>query len=205
MSRCVRGRSSKPALVLDIDETSLSNLPEELADDFGYIPNGSCDHLPDGPCGFTAWVLSGRAKAFDGTLALFNAAKTHHVAVFFITGRHESAAMRDATEKNLKAAGYDGWAGLVLRPARTDNLTVDAYKSRNARASPRRASPSSPMSAISRAISTAVLPSAPTSCRIRFILFRERYCPRLAALAKRRAFSAARRLRCSPLTSCVAT
>jgi predicted secreted acid phosphatase len=120
---------TKPALVLDIDETSLSNLPEELADDFGYIQDGSCDHLPKGPCGSRAWELSGRAKAFDGTLALFNAAKAHHVSVFFITGRAESKQLRDATEKNLKAAGYDGWAGLTLRPASTHNMTVAGYKS----------------------------------------------------------------------------
>jgi hypothetical protein len=119
---------TKPALVLDIDETSLSNLPEILADDFGFIPNGACDDLPKGPCGFTAWELSGRARAFDGTLALFNAAKAHHVAVFFITGRKESQALREATEKNLKAAGYDGWAGLTLRP-QGDNRTVAGYKS----------------------------------------------------------------------------
>ena len=119
---------TKPALVLDIDETSLSNLPEILADDFGFIPNGACDDLPKGPCGFTAWELSGRAKAFDGTLALFNAAKAHHVVIFFVTGRKESPALREATEKNLKAAGYDGWGGLTLRP-QGDNRTVAGYKS----------------------------------------------------------------------------
>ena len=122
------GQVQKPALVLDIDETSLSNLPEELADDFGYIPNGSCDRLPKGPCGFDAWILSGRSKAFDGTLALFNAAKARHVAVFFITGRHESGPVREATAKNLQAAGYEGWAALTLRP-QGDNRTVAGYKS----------------------------------------------------------------------------
>src|SRR5437870_2605785 len=30
----------KPALVLDIDETSLSNFPEIIANDFGYIEKG---------------------------------------------------------------------------------------------------------------------------------------------------------------------
>jgi predicted secreted acid phosphatase len=120
---------SKPALVLDIDETSLSNLPEELADDFGYIQDGACDHLPNGPCGSRAWALSGRAKAFDGTLALFKAARAHHVAVFFITGRHESKELREATAENLKAAGYEGWSGLTLRPESTHNMTVAGYKS----------------------------------------------------------------------------
>lgn len=120
------GEVSKPALVLDIDETSLSNLPQELATDFGYVPGGDCDHLPDGPCGFNAWVAQGKAKAIDGTLALFKAARAHNVAVFFITGRREKE--KDATVKNLQAAGYDGFAGLALRPA-DDRRTVVEYKS----------------------------------------------------------------------------
>jgi acid phosphatase len=118
---------SRPALVLDIDETALTNLPEMLANDFGYIKDGSCDSLPKGPCGFDKWVGQARAKAVPGTLALFNAAKSHHVAVFFITGRHEGA--RATTIKNLQAAGYDGWAGLLLRPDQADNKTVAGYKS----------------------------------------------------------------------------
>ena len=119
---------SKPALVLDIDETSLSNLPQKLANDFGYIPNfpnPKCDALPKGPCGFNDWVLSGLAKAIPGTLDLFKAAKARNVNVFFIAGRHTNE--EDATVKNLKAAGYAGWAGLVLRPA-NDKRTVVAYQ-----------------------------------------------------------------------------
>jgi predicted secreted acid phosphatase len=49
------------------------------------------------------------------------------VAVFFITGRREKE--RPATIKNLKAAGYDGWAGLVFRPDAAFNMTTADYKS----------------------------------------------------------------------------
>ena len=111
------GEVMKPALVLDIDETSLSNWPQILANDFGYIPNGPCDMLPDGPCGAEAWELSARAEAIAPTLALFNAAKARGVAVFFITGRKEASRERAATEANLRAAKYEGWTGLVMRPA----------------------------------------------------------------------------------------
>ncbi|MGD0848027.1 HAD family acid phosphatase [Bradyrhizobium sp.] len=38
--------SKRPALVLDIDETSLTNWPNLAADDFGFIADGSCDVLP---------------------------------------------------------------------------------------------------------------------------------------------------------------
>ena len=50
---------TKPALVLDIDETSLSNWPRIVADDFGYIPSGACNRLPKGPCGAKAWEIKG--------------------------------------------------------------------------------------------------------------------------------------------------
>src|SRR2546426_87038 len=42
--------SGKLALVLDIDETSLSNLPALLADDFGFFRGGSCPLVPGEPC-----------------------------------------------------------------------------------------------------------------------------------------------------------
>jgi hypothetical protein len=45
-------QSKRPALVLDIDETSLTNWPNLLADNFGFVADGSCDVLPKGPCGF---------------------------------------------------------------------------------------------------------------------------------------------------------
>jgi len=48
-SRAARG--GKLAMVLDIDETSLSNLPNLRANDYGFIVSGPCDALPNGPCG----------------------------------------------------------------------------------------------------------------------------------------------------------
>lgn len=106
------GEVSRPALVLDIDETSLSNWPRIVADDFGYIPSGSCNRLPKGPCGARAWELMAKAKAIAPTLALFTAARAKGVSVFFVTGRDESE--RTATERNLRAAGYRDWTGLVM-------------------------------------------------------------------------------------------
>lgn len=117
---------TKPAIVLDIDDTSLSNLPIELHNDFGFIRGDDCTPDLKGPCGFGGWVRLAQARAIDGTLALYNAARAHSVAVFFITGRREGA--RAATEKNLRAAGYVTWDGLTLRPD-GDNRTASAYKS----------------------------------------------------------------------------
>jgi len=117
-----------PAIVLDIDETSLSNWTEILADDFGYIPDGECSSLPNGPCGDRAWELSAQAPALAPTLALFNAAKARGVAIFFITGRSGDEALRAATEKNLRAAGYEGWTELVMRPAGSHTASAADYK-----------------------------------------------------------------------------
>src|SRR5262249_14171645 len=60
----------KPALVLDIDETSLSNRPYFLANDFGTIRQGACKldagkSVPDEPCGFDKWLAEHEAKAID--------------------------------------------------------------------------------------------------------------------------------------------
>jgi predicted secreted acid phosphatase len=116
---------SNPAVVLDIDETSLSNWPNIDADDFGFIPGGACDTLPKGPCGFNAWVALGAADAIKPALDLFNAAKAKRVAVLFVTARKES--QREITEKNLHGAGYDGWTTLVLQPD-SDKAKSQAYK-----------------------------------------------------------------------------
>ena len=108
------GEVARPALVLDIDETSLSNWPRILADDFGYIPSGTCNRLPRGPCGSYAWELKAVAPAIQPTLNLFNAARAKGVAVFFITGRNDSE--RAATIRNLRHAGYRGWTKLIMKP-----------------------------------------------------------------------------------------
>ena len=108
---------TKPAIVLDIDETSLSNWREILADDFGYIPDGSCT-LPKGPCGANSWDLMTAAEAIAPTLAMVRAVRAKGVAVFFVTGRPENPAERGATETNLRNAGYGGWAGLSSRNRR---------------------------------------------------------------------------------------
>lgn len=104
---------ARPAIVLDIDETALSNWPQMRANDFGYFTDGPCEALPRGPCGAVAWENSGRAEALAPTLALYNAARAAGVTVFFITGRHE--AQREGSERNLREAGYAEFGSLTLR------------------------------------------------------------------------------------------
>lgn len=107
-------RSTKPALVLDVDETALSNWKIITRDDFGRPIAGGCDLALDAPCGWAAWDQLGRDPAIQPTLSLFRTATSLNVAVFFITGRPES--QRAATERNLRQAGYDGFLKLFMAP-----------------------------------------------------------------------------------------
>jgi hypothetical protein len=67
---------SKPAIVLDIDETSLSNWTRIYKNHFAFFWHGSCD-LADklAACGDEAWEGSAQAPALTPTLDLFNFAK----------------------------------------------------------------------------------------------------------------------------------
>ncbi len=102
----------RPAIVFDIDETVLSNWVVILANDFGRVIPGPCDRLPSGPCGWEAWDLLGRDPPIEPTMRLYRHAKSLNVAVFFITGRPEN--QREATERNLRAVGYDTWTELIM-------------------------------------------------------------------------------------------
>jgi predicted secreted acid phosphatase len=104
--------AAKPAIVLDIDETSLSNWPAYRANGWGRVVNGPCD-LEKGPCGLRAWQGMGQSKALAPTLALARRARELGVAVFFISGRPPN--LREATERNLREQGYQ-WTGVVLLP-----------------------------------------------------------------------------------------
>jgi predicted secreted acid phosphatase len=107
----------KLAIVLDVDETSLSNLPSLRANDYGFILGGPCD-LPRGPCGLIAWIEQARAEPLRPVLELARFARRQGVAVFFVTGRPER--YRAATERNLREAGYE-WTAVILKP---DDLTT---------------------------------------------------------------------------------
>ncbi|OGT53579.1 MAG: hypothetical protein A3F17_00150 [Gammaproteobacteria bacterium RIFCSPHIGHO2_12_FULL_41_15] len=105
----------KLAIVLDIDETSLSNYADLKRLDFGGTP-GMLNALEN----------QGHDPAIPSTLALYNYAIANQIAVFFVTERTE--LQRDATISNLKNAGYDKWAGLYLKPDNANDSLVASYK-----------------------------------------------------------------------------
>lgn len=108
--------NKKPlAIVLDIDETSLSNYPDMLKLGFGGTANDK-----------TQARNNGNDLVIQSTLDLFNFAKSKNIAVFFISGRSED--MRDVTENNLKSVGFDGWKEVMLKPTDYNNPSVSTFK-----------------------------------------------------------------------------
>jgi len=105
-------RPKKPAIVLDIDDTSLSLY--KCADARDFEDAVLCAVEPDLP-------------AVRQVRSLYRYARSQKVAVFFITGRPEP--LRDLSAKNLKAAGYTGKLDLTLRPLSYEDHSVIPYKS----------------------------------------------------------------------------
>ena len=116
------GVVSKPAIVLDIDETSLSNWPAYRVNGWSRITAGPCD-LDHGPCGIRAWQAMATSKALAPTLELARRAEALGVAVFFITGRPPE--LRDATERNLRQEGYRPAAVILLPEGKTFESAAD--------------------------------------------------------------------------------
>jgi acid phosphatase len=112
----------KLAIVLDIDETSLSNWPAYRINNWARIPNGPCD-LEKGPCGLRDWQAMGKSKALAPTLELAKLAKDHGIAVFFISGRPSN--LQQATEKNLHDSGYEFDRVIIYPEGAHFNSAVD--------------------------------------------------------------------------------
>ncbi len=112
-----RHKARKPALVLDIDETSLNNYPCLNAN--GGIPYAA---VPYAVC-----VTRYDAPAIKPIRAVFRRAKAWGVKVFFISARPE--AIRDGTLANLRAAGFKGNYELILQPPDYTEDSKVPYKS----------------------------------------------------------------------------
>lgn len=106
----------KPAVIIDVDDTALSTLP--MLDEGDFCITGEL---------FAKHVLAGKLPAIPPVLDVFKAAKAKGIAVFFITGRGE--VYREATERNLREQGYEGYAELFLKPADRQE-EGSAYKAR---------------------------------------------------------------------------
>jgi predicted secreted acid phosphatase len=128
LAKRAQGRNApkKPALVLDIDETSLDNYP--CFDREGGIPY---DGAVNAAC-----VTAYDAPAIKPVRSLFKRARALKVAVFFITGRPEQ--IRAGTLRNLRSAGYTGKYELHMRPADYEEESAVPAKRTSRRAIRRR-------------------------------------------------------------------
>jgi len=149
---------NNPAIVLDIDETSLSNWRRmHYKDGYSYIPHDACD-FPNmiEACGDVDWQWSAQAPAIQPVLDLYKlaqcidaAAACTKVDVFFVTGRREGekvcpkqvcpdqdksktrANWKTPTEwtlENLQKAGFAGVAPDHLYLRKDSSGTTTGYK-----------------------------------------------------------------------------
>lgn len=113
------------AIVLDIDETAISNKNLIFAAYSLVFKVG--DSVPQ--AFFTPFQNPYNAPALQPVLDLYQYAIEHNVSVFFISARRgEGQAM---TEKNLKNVGYTKWAEVMLLKPDDVNITSESFKSRS--------------------------------------------------------------------------
>jgi predicted secreted acid phosphatase len=98
-----RGDGEKLAIVLDVDDTSLSS--RENLEAHNFCGSFEMSHT---------YNIKGENKAIRPTLEFYQYARANNVEVFFVTGRPER--IREVTVKNLKAVGYTDFAGIYLKP-----------------------------------------------------------------------------------------
>jgi 5'-nucleotidase (lipoprotein e(P4) family) len=112
-----RGANEKLALILDIDETTLSNYQELSDADFEYVTTA-----------FDAWVKTTQAPAIPGTLRIYKEAQRLGVSIFFITGRSEKE--REATETNLRQEKFYNVLPeqLIMLPVEHGSQTIGEFK-----------------------------------------------------------------------------
>ncbi|EFJ37325.1 hypothetical protein SELMODRAFT_76368 [Selaginella moellendorffii] len=90
--------------IFQVDQTLLSNVPYYATRQFEALPRNSTD--------FDLWVQQGKAVAIKSSLDFYNELLCANWRIVLISDRSEKR--REATERNLRAAGYSGWTKLIL-------------------------------------------------------------------------------------------
>jgi HAD superfamily, subfamily IIIB (Acid phosphatase) len=114
----------RPAMVLDIDETSLFNWPRIYQQGYAFFSTfpgvDDCSFARVGDlCGDLDWQKAGYARAIGPTLKLYKFARCidqpqpcNKIDVFFVTGRREKEYKGEMpsvwTLRNLEAEGFTG-------------------------------------------------------------------------------------------------
>ena len=106
----------KLAVVLDIDETVLSNYDHMKHVSFG----GSKETIQ-------SYIAQGDDPVLQPALKYIRFAQRNNVEVFFVTGRSEM--FREPTIKNLHKAGIAKWNKLFMRPENYHARSIIPFKS----------------------------------------------------------------------------
>jgi HAD superfamily, subfamily IIIB (Acid phosphatase) len=93
----------KLAIVLDIDETSLSNYQQLNLNNFG-----------NATVALATAAVAGNSPAIAPTLDLYQRGRSAGISVFAITGR--PSAIETQTRQNLNNAGYTDLSGIFFKP-----------------------------------------------------------------------------------------
>jgi predicted secreted acid phosphatase len=114
LDAALKQHPKKPTVVLDIDETTLSNWSCLDAADFALTGLATC-------------VISSTSQAFPAAKTFIKHAKAKHVAIAFITGAPD--AVCPARKKNLLAQGIPSGFTITCKPASYTTDSLVPYKS----------------------------------------------------------------------------
>lgn len=110
-------KQKKIAIVMDIDETVLSNFEGNLKRDFSGVSDA-----------VQGTYKNADAPAIEPVLAFYNKALNNGVDVFFVTWRSER--WRPHTILNLQRAGYFGWKEIYMPTKEEKNSGAANYKTK---------------------------------------------------------------------------
>lgn len=107
-------RPNQLAIVLDIDETALSNYQdlERL-------------YFTRNPQALTAAYMLAGADPISPVLELYQEAINNNVAVFFVSERPSTPEIMSVTVNNLRKAGFEKWQEVILKPIDNDQSIQD--------------------------------------------------------------------------------
>lgn len=109
-----------PAVVLDIDDTTLNNEPFLAGIDFAQVPEPWIQHF-----------FKAEAPVVAPVRDLIRGAQKKGFHIFFITGRWER--FRAATAQNLQRVGITGWERIVMLPDGKNVSSMVPFKSSSRR------------------------------------------------------------------------
>lgn len=108
-------QAKKLAVVLDIDETLLSNYQHMKENNFG----GSAELIDH-------YIDRGDDPAIPSALQFTKYAEENKISIFFVTGRSEQ--YRESTVRNLRHVGVPKWEHLYMRPADYHKMSIIDFK-----------------------------------------------------------------------------